>query len=214
MDDTGSNIEFKAFDDDNNPVGLQQGQTATFSIINGLGKLLDVQAVPSQGGYVFNLPTNKLSMLRAGRYQVELKVNGVIYPDKDFVPFVINDNLVETGITNTQVSNAPTIDTSKIERTLENSLKSYADNEITTQINELKDTIHNGKDGMNGKDGQAATVEVGNVATIPYGHDAVVMNSGSDTNAILNFEIPEGKNGTDGKNGETATIKVGQVTTH
>ena len=132
INDTGSNIEFKAFDDNNNPVGLQQGQTATFSIMNGLGKLLDVQAVTTQGGYVFNLPTNKLSTLSTGRYQVELKVNGAIYPDKDFVSFTINNNALM--IYNNEI---PAINLNDFKA----DLKNYADNEITTQINQAKTNL-------------------------------------------------------------------------
>ncbi|MCX5581312.1 hypothetical protein [Kaistia terrae] len=52
-----------------------------------------------------------------------------------------------------------------------------------------------GNKGDNGDNGNAATVEVGTVVTVPASVPAAVTNSGSDTEAILNFEIPAGLDG-------------------
>jgi hypothetical protein len=48
------------------------------------------------------------------------------------------------------------------------------------------------------RDGDAATVEVGTVETLPAGSDATVENVGSLTNAVINFGIPKGDKGDPG----------------
>lgn len=50
--------------------------------------------------------------------------------------------------------------------------------------------------GQTGAAGQAATVTVGTTTTLPAGSAATVTNSGTSTNAILNFGIPKGQDGT------------------
>jgi hypothetical protein len=56
----------------------------------------------------------------------------------------------------------------------------------------------NGKDGTNGKDGAtgsaglAASVSVGTVTTLPPGSKATVTNSGTFSDAVFNFGIPQG----------------------
>lgn len=56
----------------------------------------------------------------------------------------------------------------------------------------------NGRDGIPGKDGAAATVEVGTVTFGAYGTQPVIENVGTETAAIFNFTIPEGKPGSGG----------------
>lgn len=70
--------------------------------------------------------------------------------------------------------------------------------------------------GSDGKDGLAATVNVGTVSSLPPGSQPVVTNSGTNSAAVLNFGIPQGQpgqNGTNGNNGQAATIQVGTTTT-
>lgn len=50
-----------------------------------------------------------------------------------------------------------------------------------------------GPAGADGKDGVAATITIGSVTTGEPGSDAAVTNSGTPTDAILNFKIPRGK---------------------
>ena len=72
---------------------------------------------------------------------------------------------------------------------------------------------------VQGKDGKAATVAVGDVSTLPAGSDATVTNTGTDTNAVLDFGIPQGAQGEQGDPGAdgfspTATVtKVGDTAT-
>ena len=82
-----------------------------------------------------------------------------------------------------------------------------------------------GADGAPGQDGAAATIQVGNVTTGEPGTDATVTNSGTSSNAVLDFVIPKGEKGdkgdqgdqgpagNDGADGAAATIQIGQVTT-
>lgn len=52
-----------------------------------------------------------------------------------------------------------------------------------------------GANGTNGADGSAATVTVGAVTTVQYGNPAQVTNSGTDSDAVLDFQIPQGAPG-------------------
>lgn len=53
-----------------------------------------------------------------------------------------------------------------------------------------------GATGPTGPTGPAASITIGTVTTGNPGTNASVTNSGTDTNAILNFTIPEGEAGT------------------
>lgn len=52
-----------------------------------------------------------------------------------------------------------------------------------------------GMNGTNGADGSAATVNVGTVTTVQYGNPATVTNSGTEEDAVLDFQIPQGAPG-------------------
>lgn len=51
------------------------------------------------------------------------------------------------------------------------------------------------KRGLKGSDGEAATIEVGSVTTGAPGTQVIVTNSGTESDAVLNFTIPEGEKG-------------------
>lgn len=53
-------------------------------------------------------------------------------------------------------------------------------------------TLVTGEQGETGPQGPAATVAVGTTTTGEPGTQARVYNSGTDSNAVLNFEIPRG----------------------
>ena len=70
-----------------------------------------------------------------------------------------------------------------------------------------------GTPGANGKDGdpgKSATVTVGTVSTGQPGSPVSVTNSGTASDAILNFTIPRGAVG---ETGDSATVAVGTTTT-
>lgn len=58
-----------------------------------------------------------------------------------------------------------------------------------------------GTPGNDGHDGQAATVAIGEVTTLPAGSSATVENVGTENNAVLNFGIPRGQDGVSGDGG-------------
>lgn len=79
-----------------------------------------------------------------------------------------------------------------------------------------------GPAGKDGQDGRNATIAIGTTTTGQPGTNASVVNTGTSTNAILNFTIPrgaqgvqgeQGEQGEPGEDGEAATITVGSVTT-
>ena len=58
--------------------------------------------------------------------------------------------------------------------------------------------------GPPGEPGASATVAVGTVTTGEPGTDAVVINSGTESAAVLDFTIPRGETGTGVPDGGTA----------
>lgn len=79
----------------------------------------------------------------------------------------------------------------------------YTDGDTTTfDVTNGKD----GEDGTDGQDGQAATISVGTVSTGAAGTEATIVNSGTSSNAVLDFTIPRGDKGDTGDTGANATI--------
>lgn len=70
-----------------------------------------------------------------------------------------------------------------------------------------------GAQGIQGPDGQAATITVGSVQTGSAGSSASVTNSGTSSAAVFDFVIPKGDKGDTGSTGSAATISVGTTTT-
>ena len=73
-----------------------------------------------------------------------------------------------------------------------------------------------GADGAPGQDGAAATIQIGQVTTGEAGTDATVTNSGTSSNAVLDFVIPKGEKGDKGDQGDTGAtpnIQIGNVQT-
>lgn len=56
--------------------------------------------------------------------------------------------------------------------------------------------------GSSGADGKSATIQVGSTQTISPTEPASVENSGTETNAVLNFKIPQGEKGDTGPKGD------------
>ena len=81
---------------------------------------------------------------------------------------------------------------------------------------EVTDDAVNGKtvvdcQGEKGDPGDAATVTVGTVTTLPAGSNATVVNVGSTSAAIFDFGIPKGQDGT-GATNAYKYVKVGATT--
>ena len=64
--------------------------------------------------------------------------------------------------------------------------------------------------GPTGPAGTAATIAIGSTLTGAPGTNAIVTNTGTTNNAVLNFTIPRGEPGI---NGQNATIEIGTTNT-
>ena len=88
---------------------------------------------------------------------------------------------------------------------------------VVTDVNLASGEVTYGEGGSGG----GATVNVGDTTTLPAGSNATVVNSGTETDVVLDFGIPRGANGTDGQDGAdgqdgsdgiTPTVAVSQIT--
>jgi hypothetical protein len=81
--------------------------------------------------------------------------------------------------------------------------------DITLKVSPVEDVnLHVGSQievllnaGVPGPIGPAGTISVNNTIQVPYGQPADVENIGTDTEAILNFYIPQGEQGIQGIQG-------------
>lgn len=73
-------------------------------------------------------------------------------------------------------------------------------------------TTANVSDGEPGSDGQNATITIGSVTSLSYGSTPTVTNTGTPTNAVLNWGIPEGQRGEQGIQGEPGINAQAYVT--
>lgn len=91
-----------------------------------------------------------------------------------------------------------------------------AANEAAKDATAAKDDLLAARDSgeFDGKDGKNATIEIGTVETADEDVEASVINSGTDTAAVLNFVLPRGKQGQEGpagKNGTSPAIYLSRV---
>ena len=97
-----------------------------------------------------------------------------------------------------------------------NELEAWVENDDIDELDVLfEDVTYFTVVGPKGDKGDAATIKVGNVSTGEPGSDVSVTNSGTQGDAVFNFQIPRGdtgatgapgKDGKDGTNGITPTI--------
>lgn len=62
-----------------------------------------------------------------------------------------------------------------------------------------------------GAKGDAATITVGTVSTLPAGSSATVVNSGTTKDAVFDFGIPKGADGTDGTDGFSPAVTITSI---
>lgn len=87
---------------------------------------------------------------------------------------------------------------------------------IIVQPDNERKIILKGTGGLKGEKGDAATITVGSTTTGEPGTQASVVNSGTSTDAVLDFTIPKGSKGDKGDKGDTgtaATVSAGTTTT-
>lgn len=157
LGDTGTLMQFKA-DDNNAPVSLIKGQSATFRIKNEFGFLKSIDADTTMSGYVFQFDTSALDGLVPGTYQLELAVTKSdddvdIFPDTGFVQFTINENAL--SITGEQLPVMSLDDFKKqaqayvdtqingAETSLENNFQKYVDGIQNNAVNVAKQASTN-----------------------------------------------------------------------
>jgi len=83
---------------------------------------------------------------------------------------------------------------------------------ITDKNGTTTASVNDGSAGPQGEPGENATIQIGNVRTLNPGSSATVTNtSGSNTNVILDFGIPQGERGIQGVPGIAGTDGVSPV---
>lgn len=119
-------------------------------------------------------------------------------------------------------SPAPVIQTENDHEKLNNLLGGNSDGHYHLTEDELEKLQNMPAQGSQGADGKAATIHIGTVSAGSAGSTPRVTNTGTATDAVLNFVIPKGDKGDKGEQGipgiqgntgEAATIKIGTITT-
>lgn len=159
LGDTGTLMQFKA-DDNNAPVSLIKGQSATFRIKNEFGFLKSIDADTTMNGYVFQFDTSALDGLVPGTYQLELAVtksdNDVdIFPDTGFVEFTINENAL--SITGEQLPVMSLDDFKKQAQTYVNTQINGAETSLESNFQKYVDGIQSNTIDKANKASQDAT---------------------------------------------------------
>lgn len=108
-----------------------------------------------------------------------------------------------TGGSGGSTTNSQTVTWNDVQNKPDVALKS----DLTWDNLQNKPTLLKGDPGLPGKDGQAATVTVGRVTT---GATVSVKNSGTATNAVLDFVLPEGSSDHSGE-GTADALSVGVI---
>lgn len=108
-----------------------------------------------------------------------------------------------TGGSGGSTTNSQTVTWDAVQNKPDVALKS----DLTWDNLQNKPTLQKGDPGLPGKDGQAATVTVGRVTT---GATVSVKNSGTATNAVLDFVLPEGSSDHSGE-GTADALSVGVI---
>lgn len=219
VNDTGTIIPFNAFED-NQPVFATSNDTVTFRIKNEMGFLKAVNATVATGGYIFELNTKDLVGLVPGTYEIELSITNnkdneeSIFPDTGFCSFTINESALT--VTGTQI---PTMSLDSFKQQLEQYVQAQTATKIQGIEDDFKTYVASVKEGPQGEvgpagnDGKAATVVVGKTTTVGAGEQASVTNSGTDSAAILDFNLPRGEQGPKGDAGQSTTLSLGNTTT-
>lgn len=212
VNDTGTIIPFNAYED-NQPVFATSDDTVTFRIKNEMGFLKAVNATIATGGYIFELNTKDLVGLIPGTYEIELSITNnkdneeSIFPDTGFCSFTINESALT--VTGTQI---PTMSLDSFKQQLEQYVQTQTANKVQGIEDDFSKYVESVKQGPQGEagpagaDGKAATVLIGKTTTVDNGQSANVSNSGTDSNAILNFSIPQGPKGDKGDTGEQGPV--------
>lgn len=135
---------------------------------------------------------------------LEYTADGKVYRQRDadrIWPYL--QSKLGTGGSGGSTTNSQTVTWDAVQNKPDVALKS----DLTWDNLQNKPTLLKGDPGLPGKDGQAATVTVGRVTT---GATVSVKNSGTATNAVLDFVLPEGSSDHSGE-GTADALSVGVI---
>lgn len=135
---------------------------------------------------------------------LEYTADGKVYRQRDadrIWPYL--QSKLGTGGSGGSTTNSQTVTWNDVQNKPDVALKS----DLTWDNLQNKPTLLKGDPGLPGKDGQAATVTVGRVTT---GATVSVKNSGTATNAVLDFVLPEGSSDHSGE-GTADALSVGVI---
>lgn len=76
-------------------------------------------------------------------------------------------------------------------------------------IKQIVRSNERGAQGVQGEQGEAATITAGEAYSVDSGAQPAVMNTGTTSNAVFDFYIPKGENGLDGAIRYTAGTGIG-----
>ena len=135
---------------------------------------------------------------------LEYTADGKVYRQRDadrIWPYL--QSKLGTGGSGGSTTNSQTVTWDDVQNKPDVAFKS----DLTWDNLQNKPTLLKGDPGLPGKDGQAATVTVGRVTT---GATVSVKNSGTATNAVLDFVLPEGSSDHSGE-GTADALSVGVI---
>lgn len=186
LGDTGTLMQFKA-DDNNAPLSLTKGQSATFRIKNEFGFLKSIEADTTMSGYVFQFDTSALDGLVPGTYQLELAVTKSdddvdIFPDTGFVEFTINENAL--SITGEQLPVMSLDDFKKQAQTYVNTQINGAETSLENNFQKYVDGIQNNTVDKANKASQDATNAVSTANSANEKAQQAVTTANSMSNKI------------------------------
>lgn len=136
-------------------------------------------------GFMFKLPETLTSI--AGNLTITMVLSS-LEDDTQLCSSQVN-----IPIHDTDTPTEPTITNAQYDNMLETISENF--NEIERKIDEGMLKGDKGDKGDVGETGEAATITVGEVKTVQSNQPAKVINVGTNTNAIFDFEIPKGEGG-------------------
>lgn len=95
---------------------------------------------------------------------------------------------------------APNDDNTAVDKRYYISTRPIAPTTVTPDTSDFWAEVFVGPTGLKG---DAATINVGNVESLPYGTNPYVINTGDENNAVFDFGLERGPQGEQGPQGET-----------
>lgn len=199
----------------------KSGKTATYKITFTDGSSFEYQVLDGQDGingvngitptigengnwFIGEIDTGKPARGEKGE-QGEQGIQGIQgVPGQDGTDGVTPDISINATVNNTV--GTPSVSIEKT-GTLENPVFNLSFENLKGEQGLKGDKGEQGVAGTNGADGKTATITIGTVTTVSPDTPASVTNTGTETDAIFNFEIPKGADGSGGGGADLETIE-------